>query len=156
MSFVGTSAPKSVGSENRRPLASTGQVEEHVSRAYMELRVSSSSKDFFSDGQIFSVPMKLVFFVLICRVSSPAATEAATESLRRRQRSEHRPAWAPRSTTFENVLRWLTTSIFVAKIKLFSGHQLCHVLRGGIAAIPSLTLFHNFIFLFLQMFAGPT
>jgi hypothetical protein len=40
--------------------------------------------------------------------------------------------------------------------RFYSRRQLTHVLRGGIAAIPSLPLFHTLIFLFLQMLAAST
>jgi hypothetical protein len=67
---------------------------------------------------------------------------SSAESFRCRQRPGRRPAWAhdqKRSSMFVGGYHLQVLSLMT---RLCSRHQLYHVLRGGIAAILSLPLFH--------------
>jgi hypothetical protein len=65
-------------------------------------QVPSSSKEHRREGYLASVQMKLVILTLFFCSSAECSSPATAASRRHRQRPGHRPAWAPRSRTFEH------------------------------------------------------
>jgi hypothetical protein len=58
-------------------------------------QVLNASKVYRCEGNLASVRIKLVIFTLLFCTSAECSSLAATASLRRRQRSGHKPVWAP-------------------------------------------------------------
>ena len=108
----------------------------------MRLRISSSSKVHFSEGNLASVPVNVTVNLVFSCAHLPSALLLLRQRLRKNRFAAGSGLGTGLGTTISNVQKCSSKATTPVR---FSRPQLTHVLRGEIAAIPSLPLFQTII-----------